>query len=319
MKFLIVGLGSIGRRHLRNLLALGERDIVLLRRRAEADAELAAFPTETNLDAALAHRPDAVIVANPTALHVAAALPAARQGCHLLIEKPVASRLDEAENLLAACRQSGSRALVGYHFRQHPGLQALRRLLGENAIGAPLSAAASWGEYLPGWHPGEDYRQGYSARPDLGGGVVLTLSHPLDYLRWLFGEVEACQALVARSGTLGIPVDDSAEINLRFAGGMQAHLHLDYHRRPPAHWLEVIGEQGILRWDNRDGAVRLSQAGGDWQEFPPPPGFERNHLFLAEMQHFLAVCRGAAEPACSLDDGQRTLRLALDILENNRP
>ncbi len=116
---------------------------------------------------------------------------------------------------------------------------------------------AHWGEYLPGWHPWEDYRQGYSARPDLGGGVVLTLSHPLDYLRWLFGEVEALWAFTGKSSDLELQVEDTAEIGLRFANGVLGSLHLDYNQRPPGHWLEVITSQGTLRWDNLSGEVQV--------------------------------------------------------------
>jgi predicted dehydrogenase len=210
--------------------------------------------------------------------------------------------------------QGGGRVLIGYHFRFHPGLQRARALLQEGAIGRPLSVRAQWGEYLPGWHPWEDYRQGYSARADLGGGVVLTLSHPLDYLRWLFGEVKELWAFTAHSGQLELPVEDTAEIGLRFQSGALGSLHLDYLRRPPAHCWEAIGSDGALRWDNADGAVRLYRAEtGEWQCFPTPPGFERNELFLAEMRHFLQVARAQAEPLCSLEDGVQALKLALAV------
>jgi len=187
VKFLIGGLGSVGRRHLRNLIKLGERDILLYRthRSTLPEAELAGFPVETDLRTALQHKPDAVIVSNPTALHMDVAIPAARAGCHLFLEKPVSHSLDGLDELDNALCEGGGRLLVGFQFRFHPGLQRLSRLLAEGVIGRPLSARACWGEYLPGWHPWEDYRQSYSARPELGGGVILTLCHPFDYLRWL--------------------------------------------------------------------------------------------------------------------------------------
>ena len=97
-----------------------------------------------------------------------------------------------------AIEQNHSQVLVGFQFRFHPGLQQVKKLLDEGAIGKPISAHAHWGEYLPDWHPWEDYKQGYAARPELGGGVVLTLSHPLDYLRWLLGEVESLSAFTSR-------------------------------------------------------------------------------------------------------------------------
>ena len=155
MKFLIAGLGSIGRRHLRNLIALGERDILLLRtfRSTLPDDDLAGFPVETDLQSALAHRPDAVIVANPTAHHLDVAIPAAAAGCHLLLEKPISHSLERLLDLRETVRRCGVQVLVGYQYRFHPGLQQAHRLLAEGAIGRPLSVHAHWGEYLPGWHP----------------------------------------------------------------------------------------------------------------------------------------------------------------------
>jgi len=349
MKFLIAGFGSIGRRHFRNLLALGERDILLYRTRLSTlpEDELQGFPVETDLSAALAQRPDCVIVSNPTALHLEVAIPAARQGCHLLIEKPISHSLERIDELQAALHSGGGKALVGFQFRFHPGLQWIKRLLSSDPLppsplslsplspspltpdplGRPLSFRAHWGEYLPAWHPWEDYRQGYSARADLGGGVILTLSHPFDYLRWLFGEVEALWAFSARLSHLSLDVEDTAEIGLRYQSKVLGSLHLDYNQRPPAHWLEIVCSQGTLRWDNADGAVRLwaAQDGAmidprgatGWQVFPPPENFERNDLFLAEMRHFLAVARGQEVPACTLEDGLQALKLALSAQQGS--
>ena len=229
MKILIAGFGSIGRRHFRNLLALGERDILFYRTgRSTLDgAELAGYMVETDLDAALAHRPQAVVIANPTALHLPVAIPAAETGCHLLLEKPLSHSHDGLDDLQAALVRGGGQVLVGFQFRYHPGLVKISRLLADGAIGRPLSVRAHWGEYLPGWHPWEDYRWGYSARQDLGGGVVLTLSHPLDYLRWLLGEVSALWAFTSRQSDLDLDVEDSAEVGLRFANGVIGSLHLE--------------------------------------------------------------------------------------------
>jgi predicted dehydrogenase len=316
VKILIAGYGSIGRRHFHNLQALGEQDILFYRsgRSTLPDDELKGFVVETDLHAALSHRPEAVIVANPTALHLDVALPAAEAGCSLFLEKPVSHTLDRLSELEAVLRRQSAMVLVGYQFRFHPGLRQVKLLVDEGAIGRLVSARAHWGEYLPAWHPWEDYRQGYSARDDLGGGVVLTLSHPLDYLRWLFGEVTSLWAFTGQLSGLDLSVEDTAEIGLRFTGGGLGSLHLDYCQRPPSHRLELVGTHGTIRWDNADGAVQLYRLGQDqWSHFPPPPGFERNTLFLDQMRHFLAVVRGEAFPLCTLNDGLQALRLALAV------
>jgi predicted dehydrogenase len=312
MKFLIAGLGSIGRRHLRNLVALGQDDILLYRtgRSTLPDEELKAYPVETDLPKALAHKPDGVIVANPTSLHMQVAIPAARAGCHLLLEKPVSDELSGADELLLALKAGGGQALVGFQFRFHPGLRRVKELLASNAIGEVVSARAHWGEYLPNWHPWEDYRQGYAARADLGGGVVRTLCHPLDYLGWLLGRVGSVWSFTSRKG-LNLEVEDSAEIGLQFSSGVIGSVHLNYVQQPPEHHLEIIGAQGTLRWDNADGSVQVYTAGDNatWQSFPAPLGFERNQMFLDQTRHFLKVMRGEEKPVCSLEEGIQTQRL----------
>jgi predicted dehydrogenase len=312
MKFVIAGLGSIGRRHFRNLINLGERDIVLYRSHKSTlpDDELAGFPVETDLKAALAHKPDAVIISNPTALHLEVAFEAAEAGCHILIEKPVAHSHQGTEKLLTMMQENNLTGAVGYQFRFHPGLRIAYDLVKQGKLGSIVSAQAFWGEYLPGWHPWEDYRMTYAARADLGGGVVRTLCHPLDYLTWMFGPVKTVDASVLSTGQLGIDVDDLAEINFSFVNGTLGHIHLDYHRRPGSHTLSLIGTEGTLEWDNATGITRYLTTDMDqWREFIPAEGFERNTMFVSEMKNFLQAIKGVEKPACSIKEGIYDMRL----------
>lgn len=326
VKFLIAGLGSIGRRHFRNLIALGEKEIVLLRARKATlpDDELAGYPVEIDIHEALKkHKPDAVIVANPTALHLDVAIPAAEAGCAILLEKPFSDSLDRIDVLQQAAQKSGSKILVGFQFRYHPTLNKARELIQANAIGKILTVHAHWGEYLPQWHPWEDYRQSYAARADLGGGAILTLTHPLDYLRYLVGEVESLWSFNAHISPLELDVEDIAEIGLKFVNGVVGGVHLNYVQRPPRHTLEIVGTQGAFRWDNADGILHLQKFPapfGSYSDLPPAPaietfsppeGFERNQLFVSQMRHFIETARGESEPVCSLEDGVMALRLAL--------
>jgi len=330
-KFLIAGLGSIGRRHFRNLIALDEKDIVLLRshRATLPDDELAGYPVETDLMEALKkHEPDAVIVANPTSLHLDVAIPAAEAGCHILLEKPVSNSLDRLDVLKKSAQKSGSKILVGFQFRYHPTLNKARELIQQNALGKILTVHAHWGEYLPNWHPWEDYRQSYASRADLGGGVIVTLTHPLDYLRFILGDVESLWSFNGHISPLEIDVEDTAEIGLKFSNGAIGSVHLNYVQRPPVHCLEIVGTQGTLRWDNADGVLhffKMPAKFGTWSDNPPaavveqyklPDGFERNQLFVAQTRHFIEVVRGESEPVCSLDDGIQALRLALAAKES---
>lgn len=322
MKTLIAGLGSVGRRHLRNLVALGEKDFVLLRtlRATLPDDELSGYPVETNLQEALdKHHPDAVIVATPTALHLDIAIPAAESGCAILIEKPVSHSMERIDQLQAAVRKSGSKILVGFQFRFHPGLLRSRQLVSDGELGRVISAHVHFGEYLPAWHPWEDYRKGYAARADMGGGVVLTQCHSLDYLPWLVGRVESVWGFTGKLSDLEVDVEDTAKIGLRFTGGMLASLHLDYNQRPPRHQFEIIGTKGSLRWDLVDGATRIYRAEKkDWDVYPLPAGWERNAMFIDQMKHFIAVVNGETEPSCTLDDGIKVQRIVEAVHESQR-
>jgi predicted dehydrogenase len=311
MKTLIAGFGSIGRRHLNNLRALGETDFVLLRSHLSTlpDDDIKGLPVETAIEAALAHKPQAVVIANPSSLHLDVAIPAAKAGCSILMEKPVSHSMARIDELQSALKQGGGQLLVGYQFRFHPGLCQIKAWLDEGFIGRPVSSRAHWGEYMPGWHPWEDYRQSYAARADLGGGVVNTLCHPLDYQRWLFGEVESLWANTTNFA-LGLDVDDTAEIGLRFKSGVLSSTHVDYVQRPGQHTLQINGTDGTITWDNATGIAKCYQADIDeWLESTLPAGFERNFLFMDESRHFLEIINQKVSPICGLDDGIAAIQL----------
>jgi predicted dehydrogenase len=325
MKTLIAGLGSIGRRHFRNLIALGENDIVLLRTRKATlpDDELAGYPVETDLAEALQkHKPDAVVVANPTSLHMDIAIPAAEAGCAILLEKPIADDLSRIDELRNAAKKNNNRILVGFQFRYHPTLNKAREIIQSNGIGNVLTVHAHWGEYLPNWHPWEDYRSSYAAREELGGGVIRTLTHPLDYLRFIIGEVDALWSFNDHISPLELDVEDGAEIGLKFKNGAIGGVHVNYFQRPPVHRLEIVGTSGTLRWDNADGTLSHYQMPDEFGSITPQPsaaietryqvpdGFDRNLLFIAQTKHFLAVARGEVDPICSLEDGTRSQEMA---------
>ncbi len=316
---LIAGLGSIGQRHLRNLLSLGCRDIVLYRRDKGASPEGNKYPipVEHELDAAFSHHPKAVIISNPTALHIPVALAAARAGCHIFIEKPVSHNLDGFGRLMREIKKRRICVMVGFQFRFHPALRKVKEWIDSGRIGKIISAAVHWGEFLPSWHPDEDYRKGYSARKDLGGGVINTLCHPFDYLRWIIGEVRAVYAMAGKLSNLKIDVEDVAEILLHFQGGAIGSVHLDYIERPASHWMHIIAEKGTIHWDNSDGKVHIYSAiKGKGDIFSPPASFERNTMFLNEMRHFLNCLYGKEKPLCTMDDGKRAMEIALAAKES---
>ncbi len=320
MRFLITGFGSIGRRHFRNLLTLGQKDIVLYRsNKSTLDTdELKDFIVETDLSRALAHKPDAVIISNPTALHLDVAIPAALQGCHLLFEKPISDSLDRIPELKKALEIGGGKAMTGFQYRFHPGLIQVKKWINGGMIGNVISARSHWGEYLPGWHPWEDYRKSYSARKDLGGGVILTLCHPIDYFRWMFGEINSVCGSYNSIDHLQIEPEGIADINLGFEK-FTGLVHLNYIQRPGKHVVEIIGDAGTITWDNKDGTAKCYSAIEEkWFDFIPDNDFERNTLFINEMKNFIEFIKGNEETICTLDDGIQIQKIVEAIYQSQK-
>ncbi|HWQ46990.1 MAG TPA: Gfo/Idh/MocA family oxidoreductase, partial [Longilinea sp.] len=250
-------------------------------------------------------------------LHLDTAIPAAEAGCHILMEKPVSDSLDGIADLKNALQQGGGSLLVGFQYRFHPSLGQVKKWVTSGEIGRVISFRAEWGDYLPDWHPWEDYRQSYAARKDLGGGVVRTLCHPLDYLRWIFGEASIRNAFVGKLSDLELDVDDHADVQLKFDENVEGTLHLDYYRKPGTHRLEVFGTNGMIEWKNETGAARIYRQEIDaWETYLPENDFERNTLFINEMKHFLAVSRGEEPSGCTLEDGLRVQELVEEILHH---
>ena len=312
--FLVIGGGSIGKRHLRNLKALGATrlsafDVRDDRRREVADTlGVEAF---SDLDDALAAGPAVAFVCSPTSLHLDHALRAARRGCHLFIEKPIASTLDGVDALVGEVEQRGLRTLVGCNFRFHPGLQHVKLLLESGVIGTVVSARAIFGQYLPDWHPWEDYRRNYSAQSAAGGGVVLDRIHELDYLYWLLGDVTGISAMMGHLSSLEIDTEDVADMLLQFASGAIGTVHVDYVSRSYDCRLEIVGEQGSIAWSFQGADVRWFTASEQrWQSLSWPR-YDVNRMYVDQLQHFLDVLDGRTTSINDVRSARRVLAVAL--------
>jgi predicted dehydrogenase len=313
---LVIGTGSAGYRHLMNARTLGVPELWVYSTGAGVRKEAlpADIRVEGDLDRALMRGVRAVVIANPTSLHIETALRAAKAGCHLLIEKPLSHTIANIDDLDNEARARQLVLLTGYQLRFHPSLQQIRCWLQDGAIGEIVCANAVWGEYLPAWQPWRDYRTSYSARTDLGGGVLLTLSHPIDYLRWLLGEVTRVSAMTACRSGLELDVEDTAFVHLELENGAIVSLSLDYSQRPARHTLTIVGRDGVIQWDNASGVARLERL--HRYTAYVPERFERNDLFIAEMNHFLDCIEGKCQPTCSIKDGERAVRVCLAAKES---
>jgi predicted dehydrogenase len=236
----------------------------------------------------------------------------AREGVHLFVEKPIANTLEGIDELIDLCQLKGLVLSVGYNLRFYEPMRVLRREL--RAIGKVVLVRAEVGQYLPDWRPGADYRLGVSAREELGGGVVLELSHELDYVRWLIGEVATVSASVGRLGGLEIDVEDTAEIILGFADGAIGNIHMDMIQRAKVRSCRIIGTEGTLEWDGIEHRVRyFSAAAQAWEYLFEEENFDSNQMFVDEIEHFLKCVTEGGDPLVSGQDGRRVLEIALAV------
>jgi predicted dehydrogenase len=314
-RILIVGLGSIGKRHLRFARALlPNADIRVLRHQTGSAVPAIANGGIFSNDDAIAFAPQIAVIASPAPFHIATAQALAEVGVHLLIEKPLSASLDGVTQLLETCRQRGTVLLTGYNLRFLPSLQRFRDLLGEGVVGNVLSVRCEIGQYLPFWRPDADYRQGVSARRELGGGALLELSHELDYLRWIFGEVEWVKATLSRQSDLEIDVEDTAHLTLGFVPAADGHqligtVNLDFIRHDTTRLCTAIGENGSLRWNGLTGVVELFEAGAkEWRELFSYP-HQRDDSYLAEWQNFINCVTENKTPLITGEDGLKVLQI----------
>lgn len=318
LRYVIVGAGSIGRRHARNLRKLGAQRLLAVDTRPDRLASIeseSAVPGVTDLDSAWGWGPDVVFVTLPTALHVSVALEAASRGCHLFVEKPLGSALDGVEELIAKSKALGLVTLVACNLRFHPSLTHAKALLIDGALGALHAARVAFGAYLPDWHPWEDYRDGYSARRASGGGVTLDAIHEIDYARWLFGPVDAVRAIIGRYSSLEIDTEDLAVLVLEHKNGMVTLLHLDYLARTPRRGCEIFAEDGTLRLDLISGELSLLGTAKS-QTFKPSSDWQPNDMYVDELRHYFDCLTGNATPEQNVCSGADALRIALAAHES---
>lgn len=327
MRILVAGLGAVGQRHARNLRTLlgdalelhvlrqrRDRAVITpeLAREASRDVEAELGCTvHLSLEHALAVRPDAVIVATPSSGHLAIAMAAAEVGCALYVEKPLAHEWYGVERLVEQSRTRTT--MVGCQWRFHPAIRLLQRGLAAGELGRVVQVNLHYGEWLPGWHPYEDFRTSYAARAELGGGVTLTQIHDYDLADALFGPAIAVQAVGGARSSLAIPVDDvmNSLCEHRSAQGpVTVSLSQNLVQRTPERRLRVIGEGGEVSVDLLKGRLDATRADGrrvrhDFR------ASARNTMFLDAMRHFIDAVAHRAQTDIPIATGARVLRTAL--------
>jgi predicted dehydrogenase len=268
MKILFCGLGGIGQRHLRNLSSLLGDDIevhayrvrkqnfkllndMTIEKNSNVENDY-RITTHDSLEAALSTKLDLVMVCNPSSLHIPIAIKATQAGAHVFLEKPVSNNLDGITELQKVLSEKKLICYVGYNLRFHPAIKKMKSLVEDGFFGNILGCAVEVGEYLPGWHKYEDYRQMYASKSDLGGGVILSQIHEMDLIYWFFGLPKSILTVGGKYSNLEIDVEDTAhsliQIDSKF-GKFPVTLLQDFIQRPPTRTFKIVGDKGIVKVD----------------------------------------------------------------------
>lgn len=314
-KLLVIGVGSIGERHLRCFLATGRAEAVFVEVNAalrQTIAERYSVPGFASLDEALATQPTVAVVAVPAHLHITIATQLAERGLHLLIEKPLGTTTDGIDRLQQIVRERGLIAGVAYVYRSHPLLTAMRTALQDGRFGRPVELIAVSGQHFPTYRPA--YRDIYYKDRTTGGGAIQdALTHVINAGEWLLGPVERLVADAAHQVLEGVAVEDTVHLLARH-GGVMASYSLNQHQAPNEFTLTIICERGTIRWESHLNRMSwLTAPGTDWQEERIAP-LERDTLFVRQADQFLTAIEQRTPPACSLEDGLQTLRVNLAAL-----
>jgi predicted dehydrogenase len=309
MNVAVLGLGSIGQRHARDLLALGQPvhgyDPSPERRRSLE--EIGGKSTDDRV--AAIRDAEACVIASPSAFHLEDLHAAVNGGCHVFVEKPIAHTNEGLEPLFAKARHAGLSVFPGLVLRFHPAIRAAHEYIEAGNLGQPLWAKLQMSDYLPDWRPQQDHRMGYAADPRTGG-VIFDLTHEFDVAHWLLGPATVAAAVAGNSGVLGIEAEDSADIILQHVSGVLSSMHFDYVTRPRRRITEIAGTAGIL-WIDVD-SRRLLITGTDGEVLQDDM-FDGSYQddFRAQMSAFLASTRGKDVPRCSPAEALSVLKQVL--------
>jgi predicted dehydrogenase len=301
VKLAVVGLGSIGRRHALNAIAMGHEVVGF-----DPEAELPpGIHRAASIDEAVAEV-DAVVIASPSSLHAEQALLALSLGRHTLIEKPLALTAQEATPVVEAAARTEAICSVAMNLRFHPGVLALRKLLGAGVLGVPHFVQASFGYDLRRWRPETDYRKSYSAHAALGGGILLDAVHELDYLVWLLGPVESLTAELGRVSELEIDVEDLALLTLRFTSGALGAVDLNYIEPAYRRGCTIVGTEAVASWDWMAAKISIRHEEEDREL---DVAFDVADSYKALLEDFTTAALSNGTPRTPVEEGLTTLRV----------
>ncbi len=316
-KILVVGAGSIGQRHIKNLKALGVDNLAVVDPVIK-NGKAQPFTVFAGLKEALKENWSAVFICSPSSTHLKIALEVAKRQIPMFIEKPIShtlAGLARLQNLAKSIKP----IMIGYNIDFHPQFKKIQAILKEKTLGKIWGVRAEFGYYLPDWRVNSDYSKSYSAKKELGGGILLDDIHEINSVYNLFGPVKKTFGLLEKQSDLKINTEDYVEIILWFENGMIGQIHMDYLQRDYSRHLKIIGEKGILIWDLKKAKIDLySSVSRKWKTIDKINDFDWNTTYLEEAREFLKCLKTKKNPQSDLNRGIETLKIALAVKESSR-
>lgn len=323
-KILILGAGSIGKRHLKNILGhqIPAENVFVVEPRADRQEEVVGIGiSKDNIfadrDTALANGSyDGAIIATPTSMHYDDALPIAKAGIHFMLEKPVGIDLQGYDELISAIESNKLFAFTAYCFRFDPVAREFAKQVHDQTVGAPLYARAEMSTYLPEWHPHEDYRDFYMSKKELGGGTLLDQSHLFDMTRWFLGDIEGLTGISTKYSDLEIDTDDFGEMIFKMKSGVYASVHIDLYTKVWREFYQITCQDGTVEWDINKRKLYLTKHGQEQECILE--GKDYNQMYIDESAYFLkGVTEGPSVDGPKMDDGKKAMDVVCAVRESN--
>jgi predicted dehydrogenase len=311
MRALVVGYGSIARRHIANLRAMGGQEFLVYRPSGRPDDAPRDLRFVQHLADAINAKPDFAVIASPSARHIDALVPLLEGRVPCYVEKPPVTTMDDVRRVRQLLDRHPVATMTGCNLRFLPSLRRLRDTIRAGTIGTPVRAVMQAGQWLPDWRPGTDYRRSYSAHAAAGGGVLFDLIHEIDAARWLFGEYDDVHSFIGKFSRLEIDSEDTASVLLSRRDGPIVSINLDYVARQRMRRYEVIGDEATLAWDLTAPTLTLTSGKGTVTLTDSPEDFDIARTYASAMAEFLGAVRGGGATSQDLADGLATTELTL--------
>ena len=319
MKIGIIGLGSIGKRHVRCLRQLGYEDIVALRTKKGTTKTL---PVEFNYINEIfnvkdfySNNLDGVIISNPTSLHIETMKIPLEKKIPIFVEKPIA---DSIEQLREIDDYDLNSVMIGFNLRYNEIINTVKEFIASGKLGKIYKANLYCGQFLPSWHPYADYRKEYYARKDLGGGVIRTLSHEIDLMHYFFGDPKELCASVEKISDLEIDVDDNVYMICKMANHSLVNIELDYFNPVLTRRGIIFGSEGTIEYSFSKLNVTFTDYNGKIRIIYKNINLYWNKMYINQMKNFVNFIKNKESLCCTFQDGVNVMKVIKAAEESTR-